>query len=202
MFDNPDQAAAGLARWAEDLERKAQRYQALHGKMATLTVTESSDGNRVSITVDSNGVPTDIRLNDGIRSMSPAALSSELMSVLHRAQAKLRREVTTVVDDMVGDDEVGAQIVTQYTDRFPDDSDTPPDGPGPNASSPGPAATPGPFPTPGSFQNPAPPPFPPPPATPDSGSGAGRGRSMPDTVGPSDPDDDEGDYFRRKSWLV
>lgn len=120
MTDALDRTITGLTQWSEDLERKAQRYRSLQNRMDATTVTVTSDGNRVTVTVDSNGVPADIQLSSATKGMDPAALSVELMATLRQAQAKLRREVTTLVHDMVGDDEIGASVLTQYTTRFPD----------------------------------------------------------------------------------
>ncbi|WP_280236490.1 YbaB/EbfC family nucleoid-associated protein [Nocardia cyriacigeorgica] len=125
MFDDPAGAAADLARRAQDLERKAEQYQALHGRMAAISVTETSQGGRVTVTVDSDGLPTDIRFSEGIRGLGPAALSAELMTCLHRAQARLRREVTATVRELVGADEAGAHIIGRYADRFADEEPEP-----------------------------------------------------------------------------
>lgn len=125
MFDDAAGAAGDLDRWAQNLERKAQQYQALHGRMAAMSVTETSPGGRVTVTVDGNGLPTDIRFSDGIRGLGPAALSAELMSCLHQAQAKLRRDVTATVQEVVGEDEAGARIIEQYTQRFADEESEP-----------------------------------------------------------------------------
>ncbi|NEW42591.1 YbaB/EbfC family nucleoid-associated protein [Nocardia cyriacigeorgica] len=131
MFDDPARAADDLNQWAQNLERKAQQYQALHGRMAAMSVTETSEGGRVTVTVDGNGLPTDIRFSDGIRGLGPAALSAELMSCLHRAQATLRRDVTATVQEMVGEDEAGARIIGQYADRFTDEDEPEPEPPAP-----------------------------------------------------------------------
>jgi DNA-binding protein YbaB len=130
MFDDPARAADELAQWAQNLEQKAQQYQALHGRMAAISVTETSEGGRVTVTVDGNGLPTDIRFSDGIRGLGPAALSAELMACLRRAQAELRRDVTATVQEMVGEDEAGARIIGQYADRFADE-ETEPEPPAP-----------------------------------------------------------------------
>ncbi|MFE3445552.1 YbaB/EbfC family nucleoid-associated protein [Nocardia sp. NPDC059180] len=131
MFDDPARAADDLAQWAQNLEKKAQQYQALHGRMAAMSVTETSEGGRVTVTVDGNGLPTDIRFSDGIRGLGPAALSAELMTCLQRAQAKLRRDVTATVQEVVGEDEAGARIIGQYADRFADEQETEPEPPAP-----------------------------------------------------------------------
>ncbi|MFI6169524.1 YbaB/EbfC family nucleoid-associated protein [Nocardia sp. NPDC051052] len=120
MTDALDSTISGLTQWSEDLERKAQRYRTLQSRMDATTVTATSDGNRISVTVDSNGVPTAIQLSGATKGMDPTEVSAELMATMRQAQAKLRREVTALVHDIVGDDEIGASVLTQYTARFPD----------------------------------------------------------------------------------
>jgi hypothetical protein len=88
-------AADELARWAENLERKAQQYQELQGRMSAISVTETSADKRVSVSVDANGITTGIYLAAISRGMDPAALASELMAGTRRAQAKLRNQVTS-----------------------------------------------------------------------------------------------------------
>ncbi|WP_330232100.1 YbaB/EbfC family nucleoid-associated protein [Nocardia sp. NBC_00508] len=88
--------------------------------MTALTVTESSGDGRVSVTVESSGVPTAINLSAGSRGMDPAVLSDEIMSCLRRAHSVLRTEVTELVQNTVGDDEAGVAIIDQYAQRFPD----------------------------------------------------------------------------------
>ncbi|WP_158439753.1 YbaB/EbfC family nucleoid-associated protein [Nocardia brasiliensis] len=120
MPDALDNAISGLAQWSEDLERKAQRFRSLQSRMDATRVTETSDGNRISVTVDSNGVPTDIQLSSATKGMDPSAVSTELMATLGRAQAKLRHVVTELVHDMVGADAIGASVLSRYAERFPD----------------------------------------------------------------------------------
>lgn len=121
MTDALGQTISDLTQWSEDLERKAQRYQSLQVRMDATRVTESSDGNRVSVTVDSHGVPTDIQLSSATKGMDPSAVSAEVMATLRRAQARLRRVMTDLVHDMVGTDAIGASVLSRYADRFPDE---------------------------------------------------------------------------------
>jgi DNA-binding protein YbaB len=119
-MDDLHNAAAELSRWAQDLEQKAQRYQELHAEMTAVSVTDTSADGRISVTVDANGSTTAITLAAAVRGMDPTAVATELMACTHRAQARLREQVTGLVHDMVGTDEAGAAIVGQYSDRFPD----------------------------------------------------------------------------------
>ncbi|WP_185757164.1 YbaB/EbfC family nucleoid-associated protein [Nocardia bhagyanarayanae] len=179
MLSDPNQAADEMARWAENLQRTAQKYQDLQGRMEAMAVTESSADNRISVTVDANGVTTGITLAAATRGMDPAAVAAELMACTRRAQARLRDQVTDLVHSVVGDDAAGQAIVGQYAERFPD--------PAPTA----PPAPPEPVYTPPTAYTPPPPPQPP------------QGARKPDrdrTVTPDEPDEDDL-YYRRKSWL-
>ena len=202
VFD-PSRAAESIAQLAEDFERQAKRFEELQGRMAALAVTDSSAGGRVSVTVDSNGVPTAINLSTSTRGMDPAMVSAEIMSCLRRAQAKLRVEVAEVVRGTVGDDPSGAAIVEGFALRFPD---------------PEPSGTVAPeyAPPPASYAPPTQTYAPPPAqswAQPGSAAQAPWESSAPtpqprnrkpdrdQIVTPDEPDPDD-EYYNRKSWLV
>ncbi len=116
---DPGQAADRLDALSHDLGAKAERYQQLHERMATASVTETSpDG--ISVTVDSGGVPTAFGFTEAVRGMAPERLASELLACMHRAQARLAQQVQALVQETVGDDEAGNAVIEQYTTRFPD----------------------------------------------------------------------------------
>lgn len=196
LGNDANQAADELARWAENLERTAQRYQGLQGRMRAISVTERSADGRIAVTVDADGVTTGIELAPGTRGMDPAAVAAELMACTHRAQARLRRQVGELVHDLVGQDGAGQAILAQYAERFPD--------PVPAAPRADPAAHADPAvhvdpalhvdpPVPADPTPPAA--YTPPPTTP--------GTRKPDrdrTIAPAEPDADDL-YYRRRSWL-
>ncbi|MEU4646932.1 YbaB/EbfC family nucleoid-associated protein [Nocardia fluminea] len=180
-MDDLNNAAAELSRWAEDLEQKAQRYQELHTKMTAVSVTDTSADGRISVTVDANGSTTAITLAAAVRGMDPTAVATELMACTHRAQARLRDQVTGLVQDTVGADEAGQAIVGQYSDRFPD------------LDPPASAAVP-------------PPPMPVAPAAPVASwpsapeAPATRKPDRDRVVAPEEPSDEDM-FYQRKSWL-
>lgn len=116
----PRDPAGDLERWAEGLQRQAQRYNQLQDRMQQTSVTERSGGGEITVTVDANGVLTGLELNERTRSMEPSAVASEVMACTRRAQARLRDQITDLVHDTVGDDRPGNNIAQQYADRFPD----------------------------------------------------------------------------------
>ncbi|SFB16356.1 YbaB/EbfC DNA-binding family protein [Amycolatopsis marina] len=117
---NPAEAGEKLEQWAEGLQRKAQRYTQLHERLNATSVTETSKGGEVTITVDANGVPTALSLGERTRGMDPPAVAAQVMATMRRAQAKLREEVSGLVHETVGDDGPGNNIIGQYAERFPD----------------------------------------------------------------------------------
>jgi DNA-binding protein YbaB len=119
---DPSQAGRALIGWAEQLQRKAQTYRSLHHQMSQLAVTETSADGMVRVSVDAQGVPTEMTLTDRARGADPARLSAELMTCLRRAQRTLAAQVQDLVTASVQDnhDEAAARIMASYRDRFPD----------------------------------------------------------------------------------
>ncbi|MBC6449109.1 YbaB/EbfC family nucleoid-associated protein [Actinokineospora xionganensis] len=119
--NDPTQAARELEKLAGDLEQRGRRFIDLHQKMNALSVTETSADGSVRVTVDGNGVPTELTITERGRGTDPARLSSELMSCMQRAQVKLRARVEETTRETVGEDEAATPILNQYAARFPDE---------------------------------------------------------------------------------
>lgn len=191
MDDRLDETIGDLRKFAGSLEETAKKFDELRGSMAALAVTATSSDGRVRVTVDSNGVPTAIDLAVATRGMEPAALSTEIMACLHRAQAQLRSRVTDLVHDVVGEDSPASDMVGRYAERFPDPASM--DG---AISAEMPPSQP-----PANVPPPASEPTTPPSAAADSASPLSRKPNRDRVVIPDEPDDDD-EYFNRKSWLV
>jgi DNA-binding protein YbaB len=119
---DPSQAGQALIRWAEQLQHQAQVYRSLHHQMSQLAVTETSADGMVRVSVDAQGVPTEMTLTDRARGADPARLSAELMTCLRRAQRTLAAQVQDLVTASVQDsrDAAAARIIASYRDHFPD----------------------------------------------------------------------------------
>jgi DNA-binding protein YbaB len=124
---DPGQAGQALIGWAEQLQRKADAYRGLHHQMSQLTVTETSADGMVRVSVDGQGVPTELTLTDRARGADPARLSAELMTCLRRAHSTLATQVQDLVTASVPDSEedAAAQIVASYLNRFGDPTGNP-----------------------------------------------------------------------------
>ncbi|HJT02792.1 MAG TPA: YbaB/EbfC family nucleoid-associated protein [Pseudonocardiaceae bacterium] len=125
---DPGQAGRALIRRADELQRKAEAYRGLHQEMSELTVTETSTDGMVRVSVDAQGVPTELTLTERARGMDPARLSAELMTCLRRAHSTLATQVQDLVAASTVDsaDSPAAQIVACYRDRFGDLGQRPP----------------------------------------------------------------------------
>ncbi|MEV3962672.1 YbaB/EbfC family nucleoid-associated protein [Nocardia sp. NPDC050193] len=211
-----DRAIAGFAQLAADAERRAQRFSELQERMTALTATESGAGGRVSVTVDSSGVPTAIDLAPGVRNMDSRALSTEILSCMRRAQGKLRPGIAGLVHDIVGEDPAGAALVDSFDRRFPEAETTATPAQESDAPQVGRATPPAADPL-SPQQRPAPPTWgsepppqitdlyssehrPTPPAWGSAPPSAPRTSGRDQVVTPDEPDE-ETEYYRRKSWL-
>ncbi|MEV0340870.1 YbaB/EbfC family nucleoid-associated protein [Nocardia sp. NPDC050713] len=189
--------AEAMERYAADMERRARRFEELQGRMAAVTATGSSPSGRVTVTVDNNGVPSAITLSAAARGADPSTLSAEIMSTMRSAQARLRTAVSDTVRNSVGDDPVGAAIIQNFRERFPEEQAA-------EQVTPPPPVQPPTSPVP----NPVPPPVPPAfghapgwPGEPPAPQPRSRKPDREQIVTPDEPDDDD-DYFNKKSWLV
>jgi DNA-binding protein YbaB len=119
---DPGQAGQVLIGWADQLQRQADAYRGLHHQMSQLMVTETSADGMVRVSVDAQGVPTELTLTDRARGTDPARLSAELMTCLRRAHSTLAAQVQDLVTASVPDseDDAAAQIVASYRNRFGD----------------------------------------------------------------------------------
>ncbi|MFD2415244.1 YbaB/EbfC family nucleoid-associated protein [Amycolatopsis pigmentata] len=178
--------AARLDRWAAEAKAKAQRYQAMRAQVGQVSVTESSKDGTVTVTVDSAGNVTDLRITDAVKEMSGSQAASAVLLTLRKAQSRLPEKLAEVMTDTIGDDpQTMNTIVGNYRAKFPEPE--PDDGD---------EATPEQVRPIGRIEDDAPPPpspsAPPPPPP--------RPAAPPRKREPADEDDDDG--FGGQSFLV
>ena len=94
---DPSTAADDLEKWASGLEQRARSYAELQQRLDDTRATESTQDGSIRVTVDANGVPTELVLGERVRGADPRQLSAEIMACLRRAQAKLRHQVQELV---------------------------------------------------------------------------------------------------------
>lgn len=121
LNQDPTKAAEELEKWASGLEQRAQRYTELQHRLDATSATETSPDGSIRVTVDANGVPTDLVLTERTRGMDPGQVSAQIMTTMRRAQARLRLQVQDLVQSTVpADDAPARNIVAQYDRRFPE----------------------------------------------------------------------------------
>ncbi|GGQ71044.1 YbaB/EbfC family nucleoid-associated protein [Couchioplanes azureus] len=117
MFDGQNLGGAErlIDDWQEEIEKRAAQGRELARRMAHLTASARSSDNLVELTVDSSGVVTDIRLDEGIRQQSAARTAREILATIGSARAALRDKAESVVADTVGvDTETGRAVLASY----------------------------------------------------------------------------------------
>lgn len=113
--------AARLDRWAAEAKAKAQRYQAMRAQVGQVSVTESSKDGTVTVTVDSAGNVTDLRITDNVKEMSGSQVASAVLLTLRKAQSRLPEKLAEVMSGTIGDDQQTMNtIVGTYRAKFPE----------------------------------------------------------------------------------
>lgn len=120
ISSDPAKAAEELEKWAAGLEKKARGYTQLQQRLDETSVTAVAREGAIRVTVDANGVPTELDLSERARELPAGQLSAEIMGCMRQAQARLREQVKGLIADTVpADDEPARNMVAQYEQRFP-----------------------------------------------------------------------------------
>ena len=121
LFGSGKDMAARIDQWTAAARAKAERYQVMQARAGKVSVTESSSDGVVTVTVDSAGNVTDLRITDRVKEMSGAQVSSAVLLTLRRAQARLPEKVAEVMAETIGDDQQTVDtIVNNYRSKFPE----------------------------------------------------------------------------------
>jgi hypothetical protein len=73
----------------------------------------------VSVTVGHNGLPTDIKMTDAVRKMTPDEIAASVMQAIQKAQSKYPERMQAIVAETVGDDDTTRHLVATAVDNFP-----------------------------------------------------------------------------------
>ncbi|MGW7531617.1 YbaB/EbfC family nucleoid-associated protein [Amycolatopsis sp. NPDC054798] len=114
-------AAARIDQMVAQAKQKAQRYQAMQAAVGQVSVTETGKDGLVTVTVDSAGNVTDLRITDQVRELSGAQVSAAVLTTLRRAQSRLPDRLGEVMAETIGDDrQTMDTIVGNYRAKFPE----------------------------------------------------------------------------------
>lgn len=88
-------------RWEQRVETAVEQERARYLEMVEMLgaarATSTTDDGSVAVTVNADGVATDIELTDKIRGRHPQLISAELMACLEQARAAVREHVQDLV---------------------------------------------------------------------------------------------------------
>ncbi len=106
ISSDPTKAAEELEKWAAGLAKKARGYTQLQQRLDETSVTAVARDGAIRVTVDANGVPTQLDLSERARELPAGQLSAEIMGCMRQAQARLREQVKDLIAGTVpADDE-------------------------------------------------------------------------------------------------
>ncbi|KAB1946727.1 YbaB/EbfC family DNA-binding protein [Micromonospora sp. ALFpr18c] len=112
-----DAAGRRLDEWEASLADRAARATALSTRVRALTGTATSPDRSIVVTVDSNGLLTDLRL-ERIRERSATRIARQIVETTRAAHADLLSQLTTATVETLGDDVSARAIVDSYRSRL------------------------------------------------------------------------------------
>jgi DNA-binding protein YbaB len=121
ISDKAENAEARVDQLVAQAKLKAQRYRAMQQAVERVSVSAASKDGTATVTVDSAGNVTDLRITDRVREMSGDQVAKAVLSALRTAQAKLPDRLGEVMADTIGDDpQTRDTIVGSYRAKFPE----------------------------------------------------------------------------------
>ncbi|MEA5362505.1 YbaB/EbfC family nucleoid-associated protein [Amycolatopsis sp., V23-08] len=116
-----DKAEARVDQLVAQAKQKALRYRAMQQAVEQVSVSAASKDGTATVTVDSAGNVTDLRITDRVREMSGDQVAKAVLSALRTAQAKLPDRLGEVMAETIGDDpRTRDTIVGSYRAKFPE----------------------------------------------------------------------------------
>lgn len=108
------EVAAGVRKTVDRLGR-------LRSSAEQVSVTETSADGAVTVTVNSGGVVTDLRITDQVSGQPGAQIATQVLATMRQAQARIAGRMDEVMRTTVGDDpELRERVLAVYHDRFPE----------------------------------------------------------------------------------
>lgn len=118
--EGSDLTDAALDEWVAGAEKMAARYQQLSADVGRVSVTETTPDSMISVTVNSAGLVTELRIADRATEMPAAKIAAGVMFAMRRAQSKIAGKVAEVMKaEMPDDQEMTDAVLTRYQTTFP-----------------------------------------------------------------------------------
>lgn len=117
-----------IDNWERDAAGKAARFQQMAAQVEHVSITEAVADGAVSVTVGSNGIPTDVRMTEAVTRMRPEEIATNVMAAMRKAQSRYPQRLAEIVADTVGeDDPAGRHVVETAVAAFPAPEEPEPD---------------------------------------------------------------------------
>ncbi|MGW3855854.1 YbaB/EbfC family DNA-binding protein [Micromonospora arida] len=113
-----DAAERRLDEWETSLAERANRAKALSATMRELTGIAHNADRTVDVTVDSNGLLIDLRLDERIRQQPAAHTARQILDTTNAARADLLRQVSDAATQSFGDNASAQAIIDSYRSRL------------------------------------------------------------------------------------
>jgi DNA-binding protein YbaB len=106
--------------WERNATEKAARFKQMAEQVEQVSITESVADGAVTVTVGHNGLPTNIAMTDGVRSMEPEQIASSVMAAMRKAQSRYPERLAEILADTVGEDDPASRhILAKAEESFP-----------------------------------------------------------------------------------
>jgi DNA-binding protein YbaB len=103
------------------VRRTVERLGELRTRAETVSVTESSADGGITVTVNSGGVLTGLRITDQVTEVAGAQIAEQVLATMRRAQARIAGRMDEVLGEAAADDpELRQRVLAVYHDRFPE----------------------------------------------------------------------------------
>lgn len=136
MTSNAEQAVAEARQRFEKLAHsaanRAERDRELAARLQRMTVTASSPGEEVVVTVDHGGHMTDLKISEQGMGLTSEELSRLVMETVRQAGARMGRQVGEALRESWGENDPSAVRTMSAYDRFgdlPEEPERRPSGP-------------------------------------------------------------------------
>lgn len=113
-------ADPALDRWIADAEQMAARYQQLSADVSQVSVTESTPDSLITVTVNSAGLVTDLRISERVTGMPGPQVAAGVLMAMRRAQSRISGQVAELMRTTIGEDKAMQEaVLTNYENLFP-----------------------------------------------------------------------------------
>jgi DNA-binding protein YbaB len=98
-----------------------ERFARMRAQAEQVSVTETSADGTVTVTVNSGGVLTDLKIADQALGQPGARVAATVLTTMRQAQAQLANRMNEVMQATMADDGATVdRVLSVYRDRFPE----------------------------------------------------------------------------------